>query len=47
MSGIGLPNVDRRIKLNYGDAYGLSIDSQVGQFTEITVKVPLEFAQET
>lgn len=30
MSGIGLPNVDRRIKLVYGQEYGLAIDSEVG-----------------
>ena len=43
MSGIGLPNVDRRIKLNYGESYGLMIDSTEGKFTEITVTMPLEF----
>ena len=43
MSSIGMANVDRRIKLTYGEEYGLSIDSQVGKYTEITVKVPLEF----
>lgn len=42
MSGIGLPNVERRIKLNYGEEYGLTIESEVGKFTEITVKIPLE-----
>ena len=42
MSGIGLPNVDRRIKLNYGEEYGLTIKSEEGSFTEITVKMPLE-----
>ena len=44
MSGIGLPNVDRRIKLNYGDEYGLTIESEEGSFTEITIRMPLEFA---
>ncbi len=43
MSGIGLPNVDRRIKLYYGEDYGLRIRSEVGKFTEITVEMPLEF----
>ena len=43
MSGIGLPNVDRRIKLVYGQEYGLSIESQVGLYTCVTVSLPLEF----
>lgn len=43
MSGIGLPNVQRRIKLNYGEAYGLNIESELGEYTEITVKIPLEY----
>ncbi|MCI8950364.1 MAG: sensor histidine kinase [Lachnospiraceae bacterium] len=42
MSGIGLPNVDRRIKLVYGQEYGLTIDSEVGVYTCVTVSLPLE-----
>ncbi len=43
MSGIGLPNVDRRIKLVYGPEYGIQIDSELGVYTCITVSLPLEF----
>ncbi len=46
MSSIGMANVDRRIKLTYGEDYGLTIRSEVGAYTEITVKVPLEYAED-
>ncbi len=42
MSGIGLANVDRRIKLVYGQEYGLTIDSEIGIYTCVTVSLPLE-----
>lgn len=42
MSGIGLPNVDRRFKLVYGEEYGLTIESEVDSFTRIVVTLPLE-----
>ncbi|WP_424766433.1 cache domain-containing sensor histidine kinase [Paenibacillus sp. sgz302251] len=35
--GIGIRNVDERIKLYYGDGYGLQIDSVIGVGTKITV----------
>lgn len=38
--GIGIENVNRRIKLFYGDNYGLKIESEKGKFTRIIVKVP-------
>lgn len=43
MSGIGLANVDRRIKLAYGEDYGLKVDSVEGEFTRVTVVTPLEY----
>lgn len=45
MSSIGIANVDRRIKLTYGEDYGLSIASEVGAYTEITIVVPLEYEE--
>lgn len=43
MSSIGMANVDRRIKLTYGEEYGLSVASRLGEYTEVTITVPLEF----
>lgn len=41
MNGIGLRNVDQRIKLYYGDRYGLQIDSVVGEGTTVTLRMPM------
>lgn len=40
--GIGLENVNRRIKLFYGQQYGVKIDSEYGIYTRVTVTIPLE-----
>lgn len=40
-NGIGVKNVDERIKLNFGDAYGLEIKSEVGCGTTVKVTLPL------
>ena len=39
-SGIGIENVDERIKLYYGAAYGVTFESAPGEFTEATVRIP-------
>lgn len=39
-TGIGLRNVDRRLRQVYGDPYGLVIETGVGAGTKITVRVP-------
>lgn len=38
--GIGLRNVNERIKLKYGEVYGLSIASRFGEGTVVTVRLP-------
>lgn len=40
-SSIGLKNVNERIRLSYGDNYGLRINSQKGMFTSVEVKLPV------
>lgn len=38
---IGLRNVQDRIRLNYGPAYGLQIVSEPGEWTDVTIALPL------
>ncbi|MFI7382435.1 sensor histidine kinase [Streptomyces sp. NPDC049813] len=38
--GIGLSNVDERLRQVFGDAYGLVIETGVGAGTKITVRIP-------
>jgi len=40
-SGYGIKNVDDRIKLAYGDRYGVEIYSRLGIGTSVTVRIPL------
>lgn len=39
---IGLYNINQRISLCYGPAYGMKIDSQLGVGTCVSLKLPLE-----
>lgn len=41
-SHIGLYNIQRQIKLLYGDSYGLAIDSQCGKGTTVQIQIPFE-----
>lgn len=45
-AGYGLSSVHERIKLYFGDAYGLSIESHYGSGTIVTVTLPLNSLQE-
>lgn len=38
--GIGLANVNQRIKLNFGDEYGINISSKYMQGTTVTITIP-------
>ncbi|MDC7233153.1 MAG: histidine kinase [Spirochaetales bacterium] len=38
---IGLRNVDKRLKTRFGESYGLQIDSQQDEYTEVCYTIPL------
>ena len=39
---IGIENVNRRIKVQYGDEYGLELQSEQGRGTVVTLKIKPE-----
>ena len=39
-SHIGIHNVNNRIKLYYGESYGLNFESSLGEGTTVTIKIP-------
>ena len=39
-SGVGLVNVDKRIKLFFGEEYGLTIESALDEGTSVAIKIP-------
>lgn len=41
LTSIGIANVRERVRLNYGEAYGLQINSKIGEGTEVTLNLPL------
>ncbi|AIQ57891.1 sensor histidine kinase [Paenibacillus borealis] len=41
-ASIGLQNVNNRVKLNYGDEYGIMIRSEQSEGTEVVITIPLE-----
>ncbi len=41
-NGIGVYNVNLRLKLAFGEEYGLSIESEIDEGTEVTITIPLQ-----
>ena len=41
-NGIGLKNVQDRIKMSFGEKYGIEIASKLGCYTKIMVRIPLQ-----
>lgn len=42
LGGIGLANVDQRLKLYYGEDYGLEINSEINRGTTVILLLPIE-----
>jgi two-component system sensor histidine kinase YesM len=40
-TGIGVKNVHERIRLLYGETYGVTITSQLGEGTQVKIRIPL------
>ncbi|MDF2595107.1 MAG: sensor histidine kinase [Clostridia bacterium] len=40
--GMGLYNINQRIKLIYGEKYGMHFESLIGEYTKITIYLPIE-----
>ena len=43
-SGLGMNLVDKRIRVRYGEGYGVQVDCQPDAYTRITLNVPMERA---
>lgn len=39
---IGLDNVNQRVKLHFGESYGIHVNSRFGYYTKLTLKLPNE-----
>lgn len=42
---VGINNVNQRIKYAYGERYGISITSEIGVYTAITITIPYECSE--
>ena len=41
-NGIGLKNVQDRIRMSFGEKYGIGVDSKLGCYTKVTMRVPMQ-----
>ena len=42
MTGVGIRNIDDRIRLVYGEGYGLSFESRKNEYTKVTARIKVE-----
>lgn len=40
-TGLGMDNVNSRIKMNFGEKYGLTMESSLGKGTKVTITIPV------
>jgi sensor histidine kinase YesM len=46
-SGVGIRNVDERLRLSFGPGYGLTLTSAAGEGTTVTLRIPYQKLSET
>ena len=46
LGGVGLKNVDQRLRLQFGTSYHMEIDSKANSYTKITLYLPLTSCDE-
>ncbi len=42
-SGVGMKNVNQRIKIYFGDEYGVEVESELEEGTTVYIKIPLQY----
>jgi len=46
LGGVGLKNVDKRIRLSYGERYGVQVQSTLGKGTKVIIRLPFRTMEE-
>ena len=42
LNGMGVANVHTRLQLPYGKSYGLTVESELGKYTRVHIRLPKE-----
>ncbi|MGG1516582.1 sensor histidine kinase [Paenibacillus oryzisoli] len=42
-TGVGITNVQNRIKLLYGEMYGIDVSSKLGEWTQVKIRIPKQY----
>ena len=46
LSGIGIMNVDERLRMTYGEDYGLIYEGEKGKFARVTIHIPKDTGED-